>query len=325
MEKGEQKIKLLVLWDILKMNTDEDHAMNADEIRTALAERGISVIRRVVANDIATLNQYGYEVLSYKKKYTYYYVVNRSLEMAEVVMLADVVNASKLPVAQKKTLNERLSGMLCSHQAENISKHIISFDGKRKGNSSFIYNIDAIERAINENKRISFLYFDYNRCHEKVYRKNRDRYIVNPVVMVWDKNNYYLLCYSERHDNIITYRLDKMEDVKIMNEERVKCYEYEKFNTEEYRKQVFSMFGGESRRVTLLFSANILTDMFDRFGDDIHIIKVDDETFSVDVTVQISKTFFAWVAGTQGKVKIQSPKNILDEFNAFITKIKEAY
>lgn len=117
--------------------------------------------------------------------------------------------------------------------------------------------------------------------------------------MVWDKNNYYLLCYSERHDNIITYRLDKMEDVKIMNEERGKCYEYEKFNTEEYRKQVFSMFGGESRRVTLLFSANILTDMFDRFGDDIHIIKVDDETFSVDVTVQISKTFFAWVAGTQ--------------------------
>lgn len=85
------------------MNTDEDHAMNADEIRTALAERGISVIRRVVANDIATLNQYGYEVLSYKKKYTYYYVVNRSLEMAEEVMLADVVNASKLPVVQKNT------------------------------------------------------------------------------------------------------------------------------------------------------------------------------------------------------------------------------
>ncbi len=173
MEKGEQKIKLLVLWDILRMNTDEDHAMNADEIRTVLAERGISVIRRVVANDIATLNQYGYEVLSYKKKYTYYYVVNRSLERAEVVMLADAVNASKLPIAQKKILNKRLSGILCSHQAENISKHIISFDGKRKGNSSFIYNIDAIERAINENKQISFLYFDYNQCHEKVYRKKR--------------------------------------------------------------------------------------------------------------------------------------------------------
>ena len=76
------KIKLLILWDILQKNTDENHAMNADEIREELAKRGISVIRRVVANDIAALNDYGYEVLSYKKKYTYYYVVNHPLDTA---------------------------------------------------------------------------------------------------------------------------------------------------------------------------------------------------------------------------------------------------
>lgn len=70
----------------------------------------------------------GYEVLSYKKKYHYYYVVNRSLETAEVVMLADVINASKLPVAQKKALVGRLAETLCTHQAESISKHIISLD-----------------------------------------------------------------------------------------------------------------------------------------------------------------------------------------------------
>ena len=33
------KIKLLVLWDILCKNTDENHAMNADEIREELAKR----------------------------------------------------------------------------------------------------------------------------------------------------------------------------------------------------------------------------------------------------------------------------------------------
>lgn len=41
--------------------------------------------------------------------------------------------------------------------------------------------------------------------------------------------------------------------------------------------------------------------MFDRFGDDIRIKKVDDDTYSVDITVQISKTFFAWIVGTQGR------------------------
>ena len=62
------KIKLLVLWDILCKNTDENHAMNADEIREELEKRGISVMRKVVATDIAALNKYGYEVLSYQKR-----------------------------------------------------------------------------------------------------------------------------------------------------------------------------------------------------------------------------------------------------------------
>ena len=94
MANDTNKIKLLVLWDILCKNTDENHAMNSDEIREELAKRGISVMRKVVATDIDALNKYGYEVLSYKKKYYYYYVVSRPLETAEVVMLADVIKAS---------------------------------------------------------------------------------------------------------------------------------------------------------------------------------------------------------------------------------------
>lgn len=165
------KIKLLVLWDILCKNTDEDHAMNTDEIIACLADRGIEVSRKTVVEDIKTLCAYGYEVLSYKKKFHYYYVVNRSLDTAEVVMLADAVNASKLSASQKKTLIERLSGILCYYQAENISKHIVSLERGRKGNSSFIYNVDAIDRAINENNQVSFQYFDYDEKHRKVYRK----------------------------------------------------------------------------------------------------------------------------------------------------------
>lgn len=308
------KIKLLVLWDILCKNTDENHAMNADEIREELAKRGISVMRKVVATDIAALNKYGYEVLSYKKKYYYYYVVSRPLETAEVVMLADIIKASKLTSTQKNIMIEKLSGTLCSHQAENLSKHIISLDKSRKGSSSLIYNVDAIERGIEENKQISFLYFDYDEKHKKVYRKNGDRYTVNPAFMVWNRDNYYMLCFSNGHDDMVTYRLDKMENVKVEEAEREPHPEYELFNTEEYRKQVFSMFGGETQKVTLLFTPKILSDMFDRFGDDIRIRKIDDNTYTVDVAVQVSKTFFAWIVGTQGKVKIKAPeKVVMDE------------
>ena len=215
--------------------------------------------------------------------------------------------------------------MLYSHQAESISKHIDSLDQGRKGNSSFINYVDAIDRAIYDNKQISFLYFDYDEKHKKVYRKNGNRYTVSPAFMVCNEDNYYLLCISNGHDNNVTYRFDKMESVIVEETDREPHPEYERLNTEEYRKQVFSMFGGESQRDTLLFAANILSDMFDRFGDDIRIKKVNYKNYTVDVTVQISKTFFAWVVGTKGKVKIKLPRKVIDEFNKFVDKIKEEY
>ena len=131
------KIKLLVLWNLCK-NTDENHALNTDEISKILALRGLNVSCKILVQDITTLCNNGYEVLSYKKKYHYYYVVNQSLETAEVVMLADVINASKLPVAQKEAFVGRLVEMLCSHQlaqkAHNILEKLeaIEINNRRK-------------------------------------------------------------------------------------------------------------------------------------------------------------------------------------------------
>ena len=82
MANENNKIKLLLLWDILSKNTDENNAMNSDEIREELAKRGISVMRKVIADDIAVLNEYGYEVLSYKKKYYYLFQIFNSKYLA---------------------------------------------------------------------------------------------------------------------------------------------------------------------------------------------------------------------------------------------------
>lgn len=174
---SEQKIKLLILYDILCRLTDENHALNADELIEKLAEYSIKASRRVIPADIALLNQYGYEVLSYKKKYYYYYVVNRHFDAAEISMLADVVKASKLSAGQKTSLIGKLSKMVGDHQAEkSLSKHIINCDTPKRTNSHIIYSIDAIDRAISERKKVSFLYFTLDAKKNKVYRKEGKRY-----------------------------------------------------------------------------------------------------------------------------------------------------
>ena len=140
------KIKLLLLWDILCKNTDEDHALNTDEIISLLAEKKIAVSRKILLQDIALLNEYGYEVLTYKKKYHYYYVVNRHFDSAEIAFLADAVQASKLSATQKQTLTNKLMTTMGDFQATELTVAARFGTMPKRNNRHIIYTIDTLWR-----------------------------------------------------------------------------------------------------------------------------------------------------------------------------------
>ena len=321
----EQKIKLLVLYDLLCRHTDENHALNTDEIIALLAEKKIAVSRKILLQDIALLNEYGYEVLTYKKKYHYYYVVNRHFDSAEIAFLADAVQASKLSATQKQTLTNKLMTTMGDFQATELATAARFGTMPKRNNRYIIYTVDTLKQAIANNKQVSFKYYSLDYQKNKVYRKDGKRYIVNPLVVVWNKENYYLVCYYDNHDDTVTYRIDRMEEAKEEAIERVHRKELDGFDIEQYRQHVFSMFGGEEQEVDLQFDSAMLDDVFDKFGEEVNIVKVEDNTYRLKVPIQVSKTFFAWVVGTQGKMKILAPQTVCDQFNEFVTKIKEEY
>lgn len=185
----DQKIRLLVLYDILSRQTDETHPMHADDLLKELQARGLTVARRVIPSDIALLDEYGYEVLSYKKRYYYYYVAQRPFDKAEAIMLADVVRASKLTKEQKERLLGKLADFSGVRPADKFPKHLIVCDEPKRSNRHILYSIDVIERAIEESKQISFLYYSLNAHKQKIYRREGKRYTVNPIVMVWSHDN----------------------------------------------------------------------------------------------------------------------------------------
>ena len=53
---SEQKVKLLILYDLLCRYTDENHALNTDEIISLLAEKEIAVSRKILLKDISHHN-----------------------------------------------------------------------------------------------------------------------------------------------------------------------------------------------------------------------------------------------------------------------------
>lgn len=321
----EQKIKLLVLYDLLCRLTDENHALNTDEIIALLAEKKIAVSRKILLQDIALLNEYGYEVLTYKKKYHYYYVVNRHFDSAEIAFLADAVQASKLSATQKQTLTNKLMTTMGDFQATELATAARFGTMPKRNNRHIIYTIDTLKQAIADNKKVSFKYYSLDYQKNKVYRNGGKRYFVNPLVVVWNKDNYYLVCYYDKHDGTATYRIDRMSEAQEESAERVYRKELDGFDIENYRQRVFSMFGGEEQEVDLQFDSTMLDDVFDKFGEEVNIVKVDDTTYRLKVPIQVSKTFFAWVVGTQGKMRILSPQAVCEQFNEFVTKIKEEY
>lgn len=78
-----------------------------------------------------------------------------------------------------------------------------------------IETVGFLEEALQQKKRVSFYYFDLNEHSEKVYRKSKERYIVEPMALVFNEDNYYLTCYSSKYDGICNYRVDRMELLAI--------------------------------------------------------------------------------------------------------------
>lgn len=200
----EQKIKLLVLYDLLCRHTDENHALNTDEIIALLADKNIKVVRKVLVEDIALLNEYGYEVLTYKKKYHYYYVVNRHFDAAEIALLSDAVQASKLSGSQKQALTNKLMTTMGDFQATDLTAAAHFGTMPQRNNRYIIYTVDTLKQAIVNNKQVSFKYYSLDYQKNRLFHNNGKRYVVNPLVVVWNKDNYYLgrLHYLQGNGNI---------------------------------------------------------------------------------------------------------------------------
>ena len=321
----EQKIKLLVLYDLLCRFTDDNHALNTDEIIALLAEKNIPVSRKILLEDIALLNEFGYEVLSYKKKYHYYYVVNRHFDSAEISFLMDAVQASKLSGTHKKSLTDKLISTMGNYQAAELASAVNFGRLPKRNNRHILYTVDTLKQAIINNKQVSFKYYSLDYEKNRIYRNEGKRYFVDPFAVVWNKDNYYLICYDNKHEGIANYRIDRMENAIEEATNRTNRKEFENFDIEQYRQSVFSMFGGDEQEVVLQFTSAMIDDIFDKFGEEVNISKISDDTYQVKVHVQVSKTFFAWLVGTQGKMRIITPQKTNEQFNEFVSRIKETY
>lgn len=328
MAKSEnQKQKILVLLDLFKSKTDEEHGVTTSDIIDYLAEHGIKAERKTVYADLNTLKEYGYEISKEKKDGNYYYtLLNRDFQLPELKLLVDAVQASKFISAKKSSeLIKKIENLASVYQAKQLQRQVFVSNRIKTNYENVYYNVDELNLAINENRKIKFDYYEWNLSKEMVLRKNGHKNDISPWSLAWDDENYYLVAFDGNSGIIKHYRVDKMRKIEILDKARDGREEFEEFDAAKYAKKVFGMFTGDEQRVKIQFANKLIGVVIDRFGQDIMIIPKGVDQFVVNVNVKVSNMFLGWIIGLGDGAKILEPESVVDEVKQITERLKEQY
>lgn len=237
-------------------------------------------------------------------------------------MLVDAVESSKFITDSKsKELVNKLTLMTSSEKAGEIKRNLLAEDRIRPENESIYGIVDAINEAINNGKKISFQYFQYSVNKKKKLKNKGEIYIFSPYSLVWNGDYYYVVGYSDKHENIGSFRVDRIADTpRVLKDDAVPMPA--NFDLSEFLKTTFRMFNRKPETVELICDNSVIDSIIDRFGEEVKIYANDMETFRAVVNVAISHVFFSWVFGFGGKVKIKGPESIKE---SYANMVKEAY
>ena len=209
--------------------------------------------RKSVYDDIQTLNEMPdtpFEIVQQRGRGGGYYMVDTPFELAELKLLVDAVESSHL-ITEKKSaaLIEKLGHLTSRHNAAILNRPIYMDGTAKPDNEAVYYAIDAIQTAIHEQRAISFQYFEYTPKKEKVLKHKGYRYGFSPYTLIWNRDFYYAVGWSEKHGKLAQFRVDRMTAIQ---ETDAPYTADPSFDPASYLREVFGMYHDAPRRVMLL-------------------------------------------------------------------------
>ena len=274
---GNKKMLNILILNILRKYSDEDHALNQQEIiRLLKLNYGMECDRRSVKNNIMSLIEMGYDISMVKG----YRLLSREFDDAELRLLIDSVLFSKsISTKQAKGLITKIRALARNFFNDKVN-HISNLpDLQRTINKQTLYSLDTINDAISAKKKISFIYNSVGTDFQ-LHPRRKDPYIVNPYQIVANNGFFYLIGNYDKYDNIAHFRIDRMTDVLMLSKKEKPMKDIPELknglNLPKHMAEHIYMFSGQSTPVTLRTTPEMMNELTDWFGNDIRIIKKDE-------------------------------------------------
>ena len=130
-----------------------------------------------------------------------------------------------------------------------------------------------------------------------------------------------MIGWCDNREHMRNFRLDRVYKTPMILENEAAVPEPKDFNLVEYSQKVFRMFGSDDEmEVELLCETGTMNGIVDKFGTKVKTEEVDDNHFRAVVTVCPSPTFYRWIFGWNGSMKIVGPDAVKKEYRAMLLK-----
>jgi predicted DNA-binding transcriptional regulator YafY len=255
-----------------------------------------------------------------------YYFDGQLFDVPELKLLIDAVSSSKFITERKsEDLINKLLSLVPIHSAVRLRRHIYASDRVKSDNERGYYIVDSINEAIDTRHKISFRYTDFDVNKKRYVTNNGQPYTVSPYTLIWDGDYYYLRGYCDEREAMRTFRLDRIEKQPVALRDPA-VPKPENYSVAEYSKSVFRMYDtDEPTEVTLRCKASIMKVLIDNFGMDVDTIPVDEDHFEAKVMVCTSPTFYRWVFGFSGSIKIEAPTSVKNMYCEMLENELKSY
>ena len=286
-------------------------------MRRLKADYGIEKIdRRSVRANVQSLVDMGYGIEN--EGDDGYYMYEREFEDAELRILIDSVLFSKtVSDSAAKKLIEKLKGFGNIYFDAKVSHVKPTPLLHRTDNKSVLYNVSAINEAMDQKKKITFRYNRYG-TDFKMHDQGKD-YIMNPYQMVATNGRYYLIANMERHDNVSHYRLDHIRDIEITDtpakpQRKVEGLENGLDLPKHMAEHVY-MFTGESQRVIMRTTPGMAGELIDWFGSGVTFSDETETSVIAHITANLQAMRF-WALQYAPYVTVLAPQSLVDTVKA---------
>ena len=315
-----EKSGIIFLLKYLYENTDMDHKVNSVQLRTILRENGYTCDPRTIRRQAAVLAEAGFDVMVTEQNGvpTQYCYGARDWDRTELMILIDAVSSAQF-ITQDKTdrLIDKLSVLAGRQHKASLTPKVYVSEHTKAQNDKLLYIIEKIAQGIQSKKKIAFKMYNYDTNKRRILRHGGEVYVLSPYNTVWNGDRYYVVGWSDKRQEVVSMRIDRMALPDILEEDAVPPPR--KYNVQDYTDTVTRMYGGEKAEVTMRCRTKLIDSVIDKFGRNVRITNVTEDTFDATAIVEASVTFLGWVFQFAGEMIILSPESVREMYSQMLT------